>query len=434
MNASPADLRMPAATGIREFPFASILRPSDRICFGQACSEPVGLLRELLRQGDALHAKLGRLKLFVAGSYSGLLKPELAAFFDFSGYGAIGDGALLAREGQLEIHPIHYSQLPALLSNEWQPDVVLLQLSPPNQDGRHSLGVASDYQLGPARRARLVIAEVNARTPFSPHALLPSDLRIDYVVYTDEPLVEAPLTSVDVVAEQVASHVASLVDDGATLQMGPGSLMEAICRALQFHRDLGIHTGILIDGMADLMKIGAVTNARKGSHVGFSVAGSLLGSRKLFKFADRNPNIFLAETDVTHSEESLSRQFRFCSINSAVEVDLTGQVNAEVSVGRYIGAVGGQVDFVRAASRCAGGRSIIALPATAKRGAVSRIVKRLSGPVTTARNDVDCVVSEWGVAHLRRRSLRERAKAMADIAHPDHREALLQAAQAQEFW
>jgi acyl-CoA hydrolase len=413
------------------FPFRSVLRPGDRISFGQACSEPVGLLRALLRQGESLHAVLGKLQLFVAGSYSGLLKPEHGAWFDFFGYGAIGDGAALARAGCLDIHSVHYSQLPTVLTRDRPVDVVLLQLSAPDAQGRHSLGVASDYQLAAARHARVVIAEINSNAPFSPHALLPEDVRISHQVWTDEPLVAGPVLASDPISEQVAGRVAGLVQDGATIQMGIGSLMDAICRALVSHRDLGVHTGIMIDGMADLMARGVVTNAHKGTHAGRTLTGSLLGSRRLFDFADRNPDIVLAETDVTHGRDSLGRQVRFCSINSAVEVDLTGQVNAEVSAGRYIGAVGGQGDFIRAAAASEGGMSVIALPSTAGRGKISRVVGSLNGPVTTPRCDVDHVVTEWGVARLRGLSLRERAKAMASIAHPEHREALLRAAAEQ---
>jgi acetyl-CoA hydrolase len=327
----------------------------------------------------------------------------------------------------LRIHPVHYSQLPALMAGAWRPDVVLLQLSAADANGRHSLGAASDYQLAAARVARVVIAEINDHAPFSPHALLPQDMRIDHVVRSDEPLVEVARAKVDTVSERVAEHVASLVENGATLQMGIGSLMEAICKALASHRDLGIHSGILTDGMADLIRQGVVTNARKGSHVGRSVAGSLLGTRDLLDFAHRNDAILLAETQITHDPETLARQHQLCAINSAVEVDLTGQVNAEVSAGRYIGAVGGQVDFVRAAVRCEGGRSIIALPSTASNGSISRVVARLNGPVTTPRADVEYVVTEWGIARMSGLCLRERARAMAHIAHPDHREALLRA-------
>jgi acyl-CoA hydrolase len=418
---------LPAPVALDGFAFRAILRPGDRIVFGQACSEPVALLRELLRQAEGLHATSGRLKLFVAGSFSGLLHPEHGSWFDFFSYGAIGDGAALARVGQLQIDPVHYSQLPALMAGAWRPDVVLLQLSGADANGRHSLGAASDYQLAAARHARVVIAEVNEHAPFSPHALLPQDMRIDHVVRSEKALVEVARAKVDTVSERVAAHVAGLVENGATLQMGIGSLMEAICRALASHRNLGIHSGILTDAMTDLMRQGVVTNSRKGSHFGRSVAGSLVGTRDLLDFAHRNDAIMLAETQVTHDPETLGRQHRLCAINSAIEVDLTGQVNAEVSAGRYIGAVGGQVDFVRAAARCEGGRSIIALPSTASNGSISRVVARLNGPVTTPRADVEYVVTEWGVACLRGLCLRERARAMAGIAHPDHREKLLRA-------
>lgn len=417
-----------------QFSFASVLRRGDRISFGQACSEPVGLVRALLQQGESLHATLGRLRLFVAGSYSGLLKPEHGAWFDFTSYAAFGDAGALARAGRLEILPVPYSQLPGLMAGALRPDVVLLQLSAPDAQGRHSLGVANDFQLAAVRAARVVIAEVNARVPFTPHALLPQEVRLDHVVHSDEPLVEGPRSTSDLVSEQVASQVAKLVPDGATLQMGIGSLMDAICRALRSHRDLGIHSGIMTDGMADLMVQGAVTNACKGSHVGRTVAGSLLGSGKLFDFADGNDAIFLAETHVTHGAGSLAKQVRLCSINSAVEVDLTGQVNAEVSAERYVGAVGGQPDFIRAAALSEGGLSIIALPSSAREGKISRIVSRLAGPVTTPRSDVDYVATEWGAARLRGLSLRERARSMAAIAHPDHRDHLLRAADTLVGW
>lgn len=411
-----------------QFRFDTVLQPGDRISFGQACSEPVGLVRALLQQAPTLSPSSERFKLFVAGSYSGLIRPEHSTYFEFAGYGAFGDAAALVKAGLLALYPTHYSRLPHLLANELRPDVVLLQLSRPDANGRYSLGVASDYQLDTARRARVVIAEVNACTPYLPNALLPLDIRIDHVVTSEEPLVEGPRSAADAVSEQVATHVAGLIPHEATLQMGIGSLMDSICRRLQAHRDLGIHSGVMTDGMAELMKTGVVTNARKGTHVGKSVVGSLLGSRTLFDFADGNPDILLVETAVTHGEASLAQQRRLCSVNSAVEVDLTGQVNSEVSGGRYIGAVGGQVDFVRAASCSEGGASIIALPSSARNGQVSRIVAELSGPVTTPRSDVDHIVTEWGVAHLRGLSLRQRAQALARIAHPSHREALQQAA------
>lgn len=414
--------------GVQDFPFEKFLRSGDRICFGQACSEPIGLLGELLRQGEQLHARFGRLKLLVLGSYSGLIRPEHSAWFDFESYGAFGDCGGLARAGMLELYPLHYSQLPMALRTTLRPDVLLLQLSAANEQGQHSLGVAHDFQLIAAQAARVVLAEINAQAPFSPSALLPEGLRIDHAVQTDLPLVEGAVSADDATSEAIAARVAALIDNGATLQMGIGSLMDAICKALASHRDLGVHSGILTDGLAQLMQSGVVNNTRKGSHVGLSVVGSLLGSRALFDFAHHNPQVCLAATEITHAPQSLALQTRFCSINSAVEVDLTGQVNSEVSGGRYIGAVGGQLDFIRAAVRSEGGLSIIALPSSARQGSISRIVSKVQGVVTTPRSDVDVIVTEWGVAHLRGRSLAQRARAMIEIAHPDHRDALRQSA------
>lgn len=413
---------------VDDFPFAKYLKPGDRICFGQACSEPTGLLGELLRQGEQLHARFGRLKLLVLGSYSGLIRPEHSAWFDFESYGAFGNCGSLAQAGLLELFPLHYSQLPLALETTLRPDVMLLQISAADVQGRHSLGVANDFQLVAARSAREVLVEITAEAPFSPSALLPADLRIAHAVRTDLPLVEGPISNDDTTSEKIATKVAALVENGMTLQMGIGSLMDAICRALALHRDLGVHSGILTDGLAKLMQDGVVNNTRKGSHVGQSVVGSLLGSKALFQFAHANPQVCLAGTEITHAPQSLALQNRFCSINSAVEVDLTGQVNSEVSGGRYIGAVGGQLDFIRAAMRSEGGLSIIALPSSAKQGSISRIVSKVQGVVTTPRSDVDVIVTEWGVAHLRGRSLAQRARAMIDVAHPAHRDALRQSA------
>jgi acyl-CoA hydrolase len=414
------------------FHFTSVVRPGDVISFGQACSEPTGLVRQFAAQAPEIHRVAGKMKLFVAGSFSGILRPELGEWFDFAGYGAMGDGAALARAGRLQVYPVHYSRIPQLLADVLRPQVVFLQLSAPDAQGRHSLGIANDFQLATARRARVVIAEFNASVPFSPSALVPHDLRIDHVISSDEPLVEVASGTGGETVERLAQHVAALIPDSATLQMGVGSIMDAVCRALRSHRHLGIHTGVITDGLADLMRCGAVTNERKGTHTGTSVAGSLLGSRRLFQFADRNQAIRLEETDVTHSQGSLAGIRRFCAINSAVEIDLTGQVNAEVSAGRYIGAVGGQVDFLRAAANSDQGLSIIALPSTAGGGKFSRIVSTLNGPVTTPRCDVDYVVTEWGAARLTGLSLDRRAAALAAIAHPDYREALLHGSASQK--
>lgn len=213
----------------------------------------------------------------------------------------------------------------------------------------------------------------------------------------------------DSVATRIAAHVASLVPDGATIQVGLGALPEAVVSGLSGHRDLGVHSGLVGDAVAELMNAGVITNARKAFDRGSTVGGMLVGSQRLFRLADRNPAIQLRDTGYTHDADLLAAQHRFVAINSAVEVDLTGQINAEVAGGAYVGAVGGSVDFLRGAARAPGGLPIIAIPS-------ERIVETLSGPVTTARADAGIIVTEHGIADLRGQSLRGRRSRLSAIA------------------
>jgi acyl-CoA hydrolase len=214
------------------------------------------------------------------------------------------------------------------------------------------------------------------------------------------------------------------------LQVGVGATPDAILRLLHDRRDLGVHSGMIGDGLVELVEAGVITNASKPIDAGVSITGALIGTRRLSEFADRNPKIGMRSSAYTHNEATLSRLTRLVTINSAVEVDLTGQVNAEQSGDQYLGGTGGQVDYVRAGMRSRGGHSVIALPATARGGKVSRITPALSGPVTTARTDVDVIVTEFGAAELKGQTLPERARRLVAIAHPDFREELEQAARA----
>ncbi|RYZ04631.1 MAG: hypothetical protein EOO24_12915, partial [Comamonadaceae bacterium] len=226
-------------------------------------------------------------------------------------------------------------------------------------------------------------------------------------------------------------HLSDLIPDRSTLQMGIGGVPEAVFAMLTDRRELGIHSGMIGDSAMDLIEAGAVTNTHKGLDDGLTVTGAIFGTQRLYRFVHQNPALRLMPTSHTHAAATLSRVKRLVSINSALEVDLTGQVNAE-AIGRdHIGAVGGQVDFVRGAAMSEGGVSIIALPATGKGGA-SRIVADLSGPVTTARSDVDVIATEHGIARLRGLSIGQRVRALAAIAAPEHRDGLL--AQAQQLW
>jgi len=408
--------------------FTGLIRPGDTVVVGQASGEPTVLAEALVRQRHAI----GPVRVFVGALFSRSFAPEATDGLTFAGYGAIGGAGALARAGRLDVVPAQYSRLPGLFADGILPaDVVLLQLA--RDGGRLGLACNHDYSLAAARRARLVVAEVNRQAPWCFGAELPADLRVDLTVETDHPLAELAPARIGAVEDRIARLVAERIPDGAVIQTGIGAMPDAILGALAGHRDLGVHSGMIGDRIADLIAAGAVTNARKPFDAGITVGGSLFGTARLFGFADRNPSLRLVPPEVSHGVDVMARLPGFSAINSAVEVDLSGQVNAEVAGSgtgaRYVGAVGGQVDFVRAGNLAPGGRSIIALPSTARDGAVSRIVASLDGrPVTSLRSDADLVVTEWGVAELKGRTLAERVRRMIAIAAPAFREGLERAA------
>ena len=387
--------------------------------WGQANAEPLTLTRALVAQRHPL----ARLRLVLGIDLSRTLRPEHADAFDFTSYCGAGGNRQLARAGVLDLMPCPYSELPALLrGGALKVDAVLVQVAPADADGRYSLGLANDLLIAALEAARVVIAEVNPKVPWTHGArtLLAEDIDL-LVEARHAPLESAPAAR----SEQhlaIAQRVADLIEDGVTLQLGLGGVPDAVLPLLTGRRDLGLHSGVIGDGVVDLAESGALTNARKSIDAGVGIAGVLMGSQRLYRHAHRNPALQLRGSDYTHGADVLRRIDRFVAINSAIEVDLSGQVNAEVAAGEYVGAVGGSPDFIRAAQASRGGMSIIALPATA--GARSRIVSSLSGPVTTPRCDAGIFVTEYGVADLRGLGLAARRRRMLDIAAPEHRAAL----------
>lgn len=402
------------------FDLTAWLRPGDRIVMGQACGEPSTLLDALIAQG----AGIAGLSLFIATSFSGAITHETASAFALSSMGAIGQLRSMTKGGHLRVIPCHVSQVgPLIEAGVIGCDVAMIQVSPADTDGNHSCGLISDYVRAAVARARVVIAEVNAAVPFTFGESIHAS-QIDCAVHVNRAPVEVAPAPVSEIDAAIARHCAEFIVDGSVIQTGVGAVPDAILRLLHDRKDLGVHSGMLGDGLADLVEAGVITNARKEIDAGVSINGALIGTKRLYDFAHRNPAIRMCATSYTHDASVLGRLSRFVSINSAIEVDLTGQVNAEVSGGAYIGGTGGQVDFVRAGARSPGGHALTVLSATAKGGSISKIVPALSGPVTTARSEVDVIVTEYGAAQLKGRSLAERAKALVAIAHPDFRETL----------
>ena len=400
---------------------SGVVRPGDRLVVGHACGEPLTLTEALVAQ----RAVLGPLSLFMASSFSQTFQIEHADHIRFSSMGAIGGLGRLARAGVLDIVPCHIGQVGRFLRDGTIGcDVALVQISPAGPDGTHSPGLIADHILAAVESARTVVAEISDRIPWVPCDRPIRSDQIDWFVQTSRSAVVIAASEPSDVDRAIARHAGAFIGDGATLQMGIGAVPDAITRLLVDRRDLGIHSGMIGDGVVDLMEAGVVNNVRKPIEPGVTITGALIGGERLYRFADRNGAIGLRDARVTHGEEILAGLPNLVSINSAIEIDLTGQVNAEQTGDAYLGATGGQVDFVRAAARAATGRSIIALPASARAGAVSRIVRTLSGPVTTARSEVDVVVTQNGAAELKGRSIRDRVAAMIAIADPAFREAL----------
>ena len=418
---------MPAKINPQEIDFARYVRSGDTVIWGQACGEPTTLSGKLLSQR---HQVDGSFNVFMGSCFSDTIQADHADVVRFFGIGGVGSNRRLTKAGAMQIVPCHISSLDQHIASGIVPcDVVLVQVSPPDERGEYSLGLISDYIRTAVDKARVVVAEVNRQVPQTRCERPLRDSDIDVIVETDCAPVQTPSGKYGDKESRIAEFASGFIPDKATLQMGNGAIPEAIIATLKSRRGLGIHSGMVGDSVADLVKAGVVTNEHKEIDRGLSVTGCLMGTSRLFEFADRNEALLMCSVSHTHGQNMLSRLSRFVSINSAVEVDLTGQVNAESIGSDYVGVVGGQVDYVRAASVSPGGCSIIALPATTKDGS-TKIVAALSGPVTTARSDTGVVTTEFGAADLRGKSLQQRAKAMIAIADPAHREALEREAHA----
>ncbi len=400
------------------------LAPGMRVMLPPGCGEPVALVREICRQADRL-----RDLTLVGGIHLGdfpFARPETAGLRVATWHMAprLEDAA---RRGRVEFIPLRYFDVVRELGpgGAWAPDCVLIHTAPPDRHGYLSLGVAVGVALPAARQAPLVIAQVNPRMPRTRGAGLLHASQVDLWVEVDEPLLEYPPPAVTDVERAIARHVAALVPDRATVQVGVGAIPQAVLEALAGHRDLALHS-LLVDAAVTLVERGAVTAAAKRVHRGRLDIAEAMGTRRLFDFLHDNPLVNMESSAVVHDPQMVARLDRFVAVNSALEVDLGGQVTAESLGPRQVAGIGGQFDFVLGASRSPGGRAIIALPATGRDGAVSRIVPRLAAgaAVTTPRFLADYVVTEFGVAELRGRGEHARAAALIAIAHPRFQEEL----------
>ena len=405
------------------------IRPGDRVFFGSACGEPQALMRAMTEAGGMLSdTEIVQVLTLGLAPYA---QPKYASSFRANAF-FIGDSLRQAvNEARADYTPIFLSKLPALFRTRRVPvDVAMVMVSPPDEHGFCSLGVSVDITKAAAESAKIVIAQANRHMPRTHGDCFLHVSQIAGLVEHDEPLLEWPVVGEpDESTQKIAQNIARLVPDGATMQLGIGRMPDAVLALLQEKNDLGIHTEMFSDGVMRLAKAGVISGRRKSWHPGKIVGSFVAGTRDLFEWVDDNPQIEMHPSEYTNDPMVIARHDNMIAINSAIEIDLTGQIVAD-SIGQWFySGIGGHADFMRGTAMAKNGKPIIALPSTAqtKRGIVSRIVASLAegAGVTTTRGDTHYVVTEYGVAYLHGRNLRERAMSLITIAHPDFRSELL---------
>jgi 4-hydroxybutyrate CoA-transferase len=406
------------------------IRSKDHVWIHAGCNNPEELIRAMVaRHGELADVEVSHLLTFGCADH---VDPRYQHAFRHRALFVGPNVREAVNAGRADFVPVFLSEIPRLIRSDLlSVDVALIHLSPPDEHGFCSYGVGVECSKAAAEKARCVIALVNRQMPRSLGDSFIHVSKLTHVVEVDRPVTELPqATEIGEVARAIGQHIAELIEDGSTLQMGIGEIPDAVLLFLKDKKHLGIHTEMFSDGVVELFENGVITGEAKTLHAGKIVASFTLGSRKSFEFLDNNPFVEFHPSDYVNDPFVIARHDKMVAINSALAVDLTGQVCAD-SLGRSIySGFGGQVDFIRGASRSKGGRPIIALPSSARNDTVSRIVDVLaegSGVVTT-RADIHYVVTEYGVASLYGKSLRERAQALIDIAHPNFRDELRAAA------
>ncbi|MDZ5431935.1 acetyl-CoA hydrolase/transferase C-terminal domain-containing protein [Pseudomonas fluorescens] len=396
---------------------AQLIRPGALVVWGQGGAEPLALTERLMEQRHAI----GGVKVFIGASLTATVDPLYLDAVEFTSYCAMGMNRNLAKINELGVLPSHYSELSGQLA---ELDVLMLQVAEGPSPGTFSFSVAHEYLVPLLDKAKRVIVQINDQAPWTYGERLIMAEDIDFAVRVSRPLPALSGGKVGEVEKSIARRVCALIEDRSTLQLGIGALPEAILAGLSNHQHLGIHSGTIGDGVAELTECGVITNAFKRLDPNVTVAGVMLGGQRVYDFAHHNAQVQFRSTAYTHCLNVISQLDRFVALNSAIEVDLSGQINAEVAGGRYVGAMGGAMDFIHGAHHSHGGLPIIALPSTAIGGTASRIVERLSGPSSTPRADAGIIVTEYGVADLRGRTIKQRRELMLAIAHPEFRDVM----------
>lgn len=415
--------RTTAAEAIRN------VRNGDTIVVPTGVAEPPALLAALSEhRRDFRDVKVSQI---LPVRKFGYLDPDTAEHVRHVAYFFSGASRPGFREGVVDFTPSYFSEMPQLIDRGLMPsEVVFTPVSPMDRHGYFSLGLAADYTMAAIRRARAVILEVNPNVPFAFGNCHVHISQVTALMENEEPVLEVGLPTIGPVQEAIGKYVADLIEDGSTLQIGYGGIPDAVVMQLTHKKDLGIHTEMIGDGILTLLESGAVTNRRKNYLPGKMIATFALGSKKLYDWIDRNPMFEMHPVDYTNDPYLAGQNDKLVAINATLEIDFLGQCGSESLGPVPYSGTGGQSDFVRSANRSKGGKAFIVLPSTAKDGAISRIVPTLTPGthVSTSKNDVNYVVTEYGVAQLRGKTAKQRCAALIAIAHPDFRSELTEAA------
>lgn len=402
-----------------------IINDGDKIVTGMACGEPFGIERALLE--NYKNFKDVQITSMLTLGDTPWCKPEMKGHFTYNCLFASQSNRRAIADGICEFTTSHFYEIPDVIKNYICPRVSIVMVSPPDEHGYVSFGTTVDYAKGTTDHCEIVIAQVNKYMPRTFGNCIKHVRDFTYFVEIDEPLPAVNDVPISEVEMRIGKNCASLINDGDCLQLGIGGIPNAVCAQLWDKKDLGLHSELVGDGVVDLLEAGIINNKKKQVNRGRTVLGAAFGSKKLNDYINNNPSVEMHPIDHVNDPREISKNDNVVSINSCLQVDMLGQVVSDTVGLNQFSAVGGQVDFVRGATMSRGGKSIIAMPSTAKKGMISRIVPLITegSAITTPRNDVNYVVTEYGIAQLKGKTLKERAKALILISHPKFRPYLM---------
>lgn len=405
---------------------AHLIKDNMTVVTGHACGEPQAVLREMCNHKERYHnVEIIHMLGIGEGKYT---DEGMQGHLRHNSFFVGANTRKGVQENRADYTPCYFHELPLLIkSGDIKVDVALIQLSTPDEHGYCSFGISTDYTKVAADYAQIVIAEINPNMPrvFGDNFIHVSLL--DYLVETDYPLIELNPPIIGEVEKKIGENCASVIEDGSTLQLGIGAIPDAVLMFLDNKKDLGVHSEMISDGILSLIEKGIVNNKKKSLHPGKIVATFLMGSRKLYDFVDNNPLIEMHSVDYVNHPMIVAQNYKMVSVNSCLQIDLMGQICADTIGSLQYSGVGGQVDFIRGCAMAKDGKSIIAIPSTASKGKLSRIVTQLDSgsAVTTTRNDADYVATEYGIVRLKGKNLKERGRLLISIAHPDFQSQLI---------